>query len=513
MMNRSMACIAGALVLGVMQSAGFAATYTWTGGGSDNWWSNADNWYGSAIPINDGTADIVLTGNVNTSIQVDSAWNIKTLTFNSSAGTFALSGHALTVQGASSANTQAIANQSGNVQTINNALTAATDQGWNQTDAVGQLVINGNVTLNANVTAINSVGSIVLNGSVAGPSAYKTLKRTNSGTLELNGPSTYPMDAGTVQYYSGTVLVGNSQAFSGARSTAYIKMGNSGSSFSNTKLLTKGAVTVGLPITVVSTPSAYIPFVTLGGQTADTSVFSGNITLGDSGSDKEVSQITVTAALGGVVRFTGNFQRPTTYKTPTDPNNPRDFLTKEGAGTVILQGSDNNYQGYTYIQEGTLQVDGTLTSGGRPVIVRSGTTLSGIGSIARYVSVSGAIAPGASIGTLTTNEVYFETGGKLLIELGNAISDKLVVNGNLGIANGSLVLSGTPSGVSSLVIATYSGTLTGTFSSITGLPTGAAIDYGTRSNSQITLLIPEPASMGLLGLGTALVTLPRRMRK
>jgi hypothetical protein len=70
------------------------------------------------------------------------------------------------------------------------------------------------------------------------------------------------------------------------------------------------------------------------------------------------------------------------------------------------------------------------------------------------------------------------------IELNGTAADKLVVGGNISLAAvDNLDVTGTGSGTS-WIIATYAGTLTGTFDAVTS---GYSVDYGTGSNSQITL--------------------------
>jgi hypothetical protein len=71
--------------------------------------------------------------------------------------------------------------------------------------------------------------------------------------------------------------------------------------------------------------------------------------------------------------------------------------------------------------------------------------------------------------------------------------DPLAITGNVdltALAN-SLNVTGTGTG-SSWVIATYGGSLTGTFENITS---GFTVDYGTGSNSQITLNLAGPGGV------------------
>jgi hypothetical protein len=82
----------------------------------------------------------------------------------------------------------------------------------------------------------------------------------------------------------------------------------------------------------------------------------------------------------------------------------------------------------------------------------------------------------------------------LAIELSGASADKLSITGNLDLSALANILDVTGPGTgSSWVIASYTGTLTGTFETITS---GYSVDYGTGSNSQITL---NAAAAGLAG--------------
>ena len=93
--------------------------------------------------------------------------------------------------------------------------------------------------------------------------------------------------------------------------------------------------------------------------------------------------------------------------------------------------------------------------------------------------------------------------GVLLIEVSGAQADRVDVVGNLYLSSAldMLAISGTLSGTTSYVIASYTGTLTGTFNTIPSIPTPYRLDYGTGSNSVISLMIPEPSTALVLALG------------
>jgi fibronectin-binding autotransporter adhesin len=117
-------------------------------------------------------------------------------------------------------------------------------------------------------------------------------------------------------------------------------------------------------------------------------------------------------------------------------------LTKSGAGKFAIGGSAT-YTGDTFVNAGSLLVNGTLT--GSPIVrVNRGGALGGTGSVTPPVTVNGgSIAPGTSVGTLTTGPVTFADGSTLAIELSTfaGTSDKLVMNGGLSTAGKTVNLT------------------------------------------------------------------------
>jgi hypothetical protein len=166
-------------------------------------------------------------------------------------------------------------------------------------------------------------------------------------------------------------------------------------------------------------------------------------------------------------------------------------LTVQNGAVVHLNSTNNSYAGTTTVS-GTgspkLLINGSKTGGGT-VSVSSTGTLGGAGSIAGAITNNGTLAPGNDgLGTFTaTGGVTFGAGSRLAIDLSNTAADKLAVTGNLNLSTPTdfLDVGGSGSGTS-WIIASYTGTLTGTFNTVTP---GYSVNYGTGSNSQITLSI------------------------
>src|SRR5258706_13248421 len=91
-------CIAFAIVALAMRQQAIAQT--WDGGGTTDNWSNAINWNLNVIPVNNGTADIILPGTTRLTPNVDLARNIKSPISAPTAATFVLGGSQLTIQAA-----------------------------------------------------------------------------------------------------------------------------------------------------------------------------------------------------------------------------------------------------------------------------------------------------------------------------------------------------------------------------------------------------------------------------
>ncbi len=227
-------------------------------------------------------------------------------------------------------------------------------------------------------------------------------------------------------------------------------------------------------------------------------------------------------------------------------------MNKTTAGTLILDGT-NAYTGTTKVTAGTLQLTSGVTIastvfdvfGGTldvtafsPYNLPGGKRLQGNGTVLGSIDIAGTLAPGESPGQLT---IAGSVGlsGSLAEEINSNAAgtgyDQLVVNDN-----GASVSNVTLSGLLALTVSgTYvplgeplwiindtsaTGTLTGTFGTVTGLPDGWQVLYRVTydpltpnltegsGNDVAILTVPEPAALLMLITAAGLGLLYKRRR-
>lgn len=333
-----------------------------------------------------------------------------------------------------------------------------------------------------------------------------TFNLSGSGILEMTGAgghlqigrssSTTNLTIGTFQQTGGTATLAN------------IAMGNASNSANTSVLdLTGGTFSVATAFTAMAAGATSTAAITIGG-TADvtlpafptargagssaTLTFNGGTLRPAAASTAyigEMNSATIKAG-GATLNVAAGRDIVISQALLADPVSQGGGLTKLGPGSLTLTGI-NTYQGPTSILAGNLTVGGSgKIDASSLVTVATGAKLSGSGVLAGTLTSSGVIAPGISVGTLSTGAADL-TGGTLAIEVKDSVADKLRSSGIISLAGVSLTVSEiTPGSTISYVIAEGS-SITGAFHS-TSLPAGYSIEQTpTRVILKLALTIRD----------------------
>jgi autotransporter-associated beta strand protein len=433
----------------------------WTGQGSNNLWSNPQNWDGGIVPTSGDT--VVFTGSsaqTGSTFDLPSGVLLKSIVLLGS--NFKIAGAALSVKDsidaskATGTNTiQASLNLAGKVEVL---------------AGNSQLNFAAPINLNANTLTVDAgAGKVTVTSTLSGSSglilAGGTLTLAGTGSNSLTG--TIRVDAGTLQLaqtggvaVAGRLIVGSTQGDAGSAKVV---------------LLGANQIDDAAKVSVNATgllnlagQSNSFGALTLAGGEVETG--SGILTL-----DGDLSATAGTSLLGGNVKLVGS--RVFTVATGTLVNvtaavGGSGGITKAGAGTLTLAGT-NSYNAATTVTAGTLIVNGTMSSS--QIVVRSGAVVGGTGMLASLSIQGGSYQPGSTAGPLgVQGNASFASGSLFTVNLTAAGNNELVSAGQI-ILTGSILklsLGYQPTSGTKFTIASAAQGIVGTFA---GLPEGSLV--------------------------------------
>jgi autotransporter-associated beta strand protein len=491
--------------------------------------------------VNFGNATIGATAPWSTSFATAVTMTLKnstTATFNTTGGNITLANPLSGGGGLTASGTGTLLLDAANTYTGGTNVTGGTLQLGDGVANVGSLT--------SNINAAN--GTVVLFAVPASNTATYSNAMSGSGSLVVAGPGTLVLNSTTSTFTGGTTISGGTlQLGDGASNNGSVPglvTNNVALVFANpSPQVFAGAIGGSGPV-FVNGPAP----LTLAGNNN----FSGGVTLAPTGylninSNTALGSGTLTisggtidstaagVALGNVPQNwnadftfggTNNLNLGTgavllgssrtvtlnagvlTVNGPISDGGAGYSLSTAGTGTLAL-GDTSTFSGGAFVNSGALAVNGALTGSGG-VTVQFGGTLAGSGLVSGggVTLNSGAVlSPGpsplpGSIGTFTASSLSVGSGATFDFDLSNSTAagnDTVVVTGTMSlpsVGNDTIAVNATARSLSQsgyYTLFTY-GSLTNTgtplvYSGPLGGRQTAAINYGTGSNSSITLTI------------------------
>ena len=439
--------------------------------------------------------------NINQSVTFTSgAWNFTAASVNSGAGVFRVAGATVTINGAH--------NVSGSTQVGSGSLTFANAG----TTLGGILYLYGGTT---SFTGANAVSRLDLgNPAFASGSPSATLNLGANGALAVNGA----FNTGTYSQVNGT-------------GTAAITLNGGGTVGANSAFILSG-------VTLTNTPGSTITQANAGGF--DNTLQNGAV-INNAGTwllqNQNGRGLVAPGAAGAGAAFnnTGTLWANVSYTSANIGfalNNTGTFRLDAGAGgggnPSVAVGTFTQTAGSTQLAHDNGNF-ATLSSS-NPLHFQGGSLL-GSGRLLGNVFVSGAgtlVSPGFSLGTISVQGAYQQTGGMLALEIGRtaggAVNDRLTGNGVLSLTGAAVTFSLLPGslplqvGDAFTVLSSSGNGLALTGDTFTFDPSLSGYTFSQAQTTAgytltVTGAVPEPSTWLLLGTGGLALLAARITRK
>jgi autotransporter-associated beta strand protein len=375
----------------------------------------------------------------------------------------------------------------------------------------GGLVLADNIDVVHDGNSTNTIGSVQLNTPISGTGNVNFVNfrnNINGGAIALLAANSF---TGTTTISVGAVSFNNNSSFGIAANV--INLGRPGGG--SASLVSSAAVSA-MPnnINVEMSPGGIL---ILGGNTAEQTNYMGTVALNSS-----VVLTSASTVSGGTARTTAFTNTISGMGSVTVTG------TSASVGFVEFRGA-NTYLGGTTVDSGTLLVNNTssVTSGTGlgPINVHNGGTLGGTGFInSGLVSLNfgatitgggnGTVASNGAVGTLTLTTTALNLGGIFLVDISGATADRLTLSGDLNLnAEGDTISFNSLAAptAASYTLISYTGTLSGTFDNVSGLPSGYMLEYNP-GEIDLVAVVPEPGTWIGAALALAAIGFSQRRR-
>ncbi len=156
-------------------------------------------------------------------------------------------------------------------------------------------------------------------------------------------------------------------------------------------------------------------------------------------------------------------------------------FSKTSIGDWDFTGDSTETLFWDVLGTGTITVNGDLPN---TRFVMNAGTLKGHGTVGDVeVDAGASIAPGNSVGTITTQDIAFNAGSTYEVEVSGATADKIVVRGTANLTGGTVMVSGNSASCATqqFEILTAVNPIATSFAGLTSSIGGASLSYGPNS--------------------------------
>lgn len=394
----------------------FAATKTWTGGGSDSNVSTGANWGGSAPTAGDDLVFPITVSNktVTNDLTAGTSFNTITISGTASSGTgYTVSGNSIALVAGI---TYSVSGSQHNTSTLSLPISftsaqTISSQNDNSLTLSGVLSGSGNLTLSGGSYIILSgtntfTGTATVTSKLSLTNAAGLGNASGATTVNSGGQLTYAPTSKTYTVSEPfTFNVGTSSGFGVLRAEADC----TGSYCSDSDITFSGAITLGADVEVDTT-----------GKLTFTGALTGAHTLTLNSGSAGYGTLVINSSANGSSTPNGSYGAGVASSTTYSGDNPSQNITLGNSQTGIVDGNYGN------------------------VNVLSGGILKGTGTIQGLsVASGGTVAPGHSPGCLTSSGATIN--GTYQAEIGGTTActgyDQLKVTGSVDVTGATLSLS------------------------------------------------------------------------